>query len=80
MTHLITENGRFAQAATQFLTEHPAILYQDRAAENDPVRKKKAASKTKYTCERCGLNAWAKPEASLICGDCLAPMPAAVKN
>ena len=78
MTHLITENGRFARAATQFLTEHPTILYQDRAAENDPVRKKKAASKTKYTCERCGLNAWAKPEASLICGDCLAPMPAAV--
>jgi hypothetical protein len=31
---------------------------------------KKAASKTKYTCSGCGANAWAKPEALLICGEC----------
>jgi hypothetical protein len=33
-------------------------------------RKKKAASKTKYTCEACGTNAWAKPDTALICGTC----------
>ncbi len=33
-------------------------------------RKKKTASKTKYTCPACGQNAWAKPGAQLICGDC----------
>ena len=33
-------------------------------------RKKKAASKTKYTCPNCDANAWAKPEAQLICGTC----------
>jgi predicted SprT family Zn-dependent metalloprotease len=69
MTHLIEENGRFAQTVSKLLAEHPAILYSDRS-ENNPARKKKAASKTKYTCPNCGLNAWAKPDAPLICGDC----------
>lgn len=31
--------------------------------------KGKAASKTKYTCPACGLNAWGKPEISLVCGE-----------
>ena len=34
------------------------------------VRKTKSASKTRYSCPTCGLNAWAKPDVSLICGDC----------
>jgi transcription elongation factor Elf1 len=40
------------------------------------TRKKKAASKTKFTCPACDLNAWAKPEAFLVCGDCAEPMDA----
>jgi hypothetical protein len=75
MTHLIAENGRFAQAVNKLLVEHPAILYSDRS-DTDTARKKKAASKTKYTCPTCGLNAWAKPEAPLVCGTCQEPMQA----
>ena len=37
---------------------------------NGGERKKKAASKTKYTCPTCGANTWAKPETKLICGVC----------
>ncbi len=33
-------------------------------------RRKKAASKMKYTCSTCGANAWAKPDTQLICGAC----------
>jgi len=33
-------------------------------------RKKKAASKTKYTCATCGTNSWAKPQTKLMCGAC----------
>jgi hypothetical protein len=36
----------------------------------DPDRSKKLASKTKYTCPECGLNAWGKPTINLVCGDC----------
>ena len=75
MTHRIEENGRYARAVSKLLAEHPAILYSDRS-ENDTARKKKAASKTKYTCPGCGLNAWAKPEAPLICGNCQEQMQA----
>jgi hypothetical protein len=32
--------------------------------------KAKKASKTKFTCPECAQNAWAKPEALLICGVC----------
>ena len=39
-------------------------------------RKKKSASKTKYTCPACGVNAWAKPQTALICGDCWEEMEA----
>ncbi len=76
VTHIIDENGRFSQIVVKLLTEHPTILYSDRTDENDATRKKKAASKTKYTCPDCGLNAWAKPDAPLVCGACQVPMQA----
>src|SRR5229473_2393486 len=75
MTHLIDANGSFARAVAKLLAEHPAILYSDRS-DNDAARKKKAASKTKYTCPGCGLNAWAKPDVLLVCGSCQEPMHA----
>lgn len=76
VTHYIAENGRYALAVAKLLAEHPAILYSDRSSESDAIRKKKAASKTKYTCPGCGLNAWAKPDAPLVCGDCQEQMQA----
>ena len=81
VSHYIEENGRYAQAVSKLLAEHPAILYSDRSSENDAIRKKKAASKTKYTCPGCGLNAWAKPDTplspvKLICGNCEESMQA----
>jgi hypothetical protein len=42
----------------------------------EKARQKKAASKTKYTCPGCGLNAWGKPEFHLVCGECEARMAA----
>jgi rubrerythrin len=76
MTHIVEDDGRFSKALVKLFRQHPAIIYQDRAGEDDPVRKKKAASKTKYTCPGCGLNAWAKPEAPLVCGACQETMEA----
>lgn len=32
--------------------------------------KQKSGSRAKYTCPVCSLNAWAKPGAKIICGDC----------
>jgi predicted SprT family Zn-dependent metalloprotease len=69
VTHYIAAGGRFEIACKGFLENNEAILYQDSQADEETA-KKKAASKTKYTCSECGQNAWAKPDANLICGDC----------
>lgn len=79
VTHIIAEGGPFARACARLLEQHPAILYHDRAGdseEGEKARKKKAASKTKYTCPSCNTNAWAKPAVNLWCGDCQQPMQA----
>lgn len=79
MSHVIEPGGRFEQACTAFLATSAAILYHDRAGDGEDAagtRRKKAASKTKYTCPNCGLNAWAKPQSRLICGECSEGMEA----
>jgi predicted SprT family Zn-dependent metalloprotease len=72
MTHMIEPGGRFAVSCAAFLARWGAVLYQDRWRDDDGAgtRKKKAASKTKYACPVCGLNAWAKPDVRLTCTDC----------
>jgi SprT-like family len=72
VTHYIEAGGRFERSCTAYLATAPAILYHDRAGngEEATTRLKKAASKTKFTCPACGLNAWAKPDATLKCGTC----------
>ena len=78
VTHIVEEGGRFDKACTAFVEKHATVLYHDRAGEGKAAvtRKKKAASKTKYTCPGCGFNAWAKPDGNLWCGDCEEPMEA----
>jgi len=82
VSHAIEPGGRFEKACTAFLATAPAILYSDRAGSQDAARtrKAKAASKTKYTCPACETNAWAKPNAHLICGDCDERMEAEVPD
>jgi predicted SprT family Zn-dependent metalloprotease len=78
VTHYVEEGGRFERACSAYLATATAFLYHDRAGDGEAAatRTKKAASKTKYTCPTCGQNAWAKPEANLMCGDCREAMEA----
>lgn len=69
VTHYIEEGGAFFRACASLVDGGFAIPYLDRAGDGG-ARKKKAASKTKYTCDGCGLNVWAKPDANIVCGDC----------
>jgi hypothetical protein len=47
-------------------------LYVELWSDGDAT--KKAVSKTRYSCESCGLHAWAKPGMALVCRDCEEPM------
>lgn len=81
-SHYIIEGGAFARAYEGLAKNGMAALYvelwDDEAARK--TRKAKAASKTKYTCPTCQMNAWAKPDTRLICGDCEILMLAEVRD
>jgi predicted SprT family Zn-dependent metalloprotease len=68
--HYIIDGGAFSVAFAKLQATGFKLRWQSRSAEADPTRKAKKASKTKYTCTNCGVNAWAKPDTQLICGDC----------
>jgi hypothetical protein len=70
VSHYIATGGAFAEACADLLNSgHVELAYIERW-QDETTRKKKAASKTKYTCPECAANAWAKPETKLICGEC----------
>ena len=68
VSHYIVAGGPFAQAFAKLKGTGFELRWQSRT--DDPQRKAKTASKTKYTCPECEQNAWAKPGAMLICGVC----------
>jgi hypothetical protein len=43
---------------------------ESRLEKAERERQRKTASKTRYSCLRTGLNAWAKPGVRLLCGCC----------
>jgi predicted SprT family Zn-dependent metalloprotease len=77
VSHYIAENGKFAESCAELVSSGYDLSYIELWDEASAAkRKKKAASKTKYTCPDCSANAWAKPAARLICGDCEVTMEA----
>jgi hypothetical protein len=75
VSHYIAPGGPFDVACTELVKTGFAVRYVELWSDPEK-RKKKAASKTKYTCPDCGLNAWGKPEIHLVCGDCETRMEA----
>ena len=91
VSHFIEEGGPFQLVCKELLDSGFFIPWQmttpsgaDDAdgsnGDDNDITKKKRASKTKYSCPnpKCDLNAWAKPDAPLVCGNCrqdLIPLP-----
>jgi hypothetical protein len=69
VTHYIIKGGAFALAVSKLKASGFSLRWQSRNGQ-EVERQKKAASKTKYTCPSCDLNAWGKPGIALICGEC----------
>jgi hypothetical protein len=62
MSHYILPEGHFIISCRQFL-ERYRLTWE--SAEGGS-----AQTRPKFTCPNCGLNAWAKPDARLVCYDC----------
>jgi SprT-like family len=69
MTHYIIKGGRFDKAFDELAAKGFALQWQSSPFDT-AGRAKARASKTKFTCPDCQQNAWAKPDAILICGVC----------
>ncbi|WP_417729050.1 hypothetical protein [Roseovarius sp.] len=83
MTHLIIENGPFDRAARALLESGFEFRWRDRRSLIDPTKlpdepddtgEDPKPTRAKYSCPSCGLNAWAKPAARLVCGVCSRPL------
>jgi hypothetical protein len=68
MSHYMIPDGRYAKAYAKLAAQGFALHWQSVPVTEQGRGKK--SSKTKFTCPECGLNAWAKPDAHLICGEC----------
>lgn len=75
MTHYIEAGGPFDKACKKLIKAGYGIPWKSLTGESESEkdrqrREKRRASKTKYICGGCGLNAWAKPDVKLKCGEC----------
>jgi predicted SprT family Zn-dependent metalloprotease len=68
VTHYIIPGAGYAKAYAKLKARRFQLRWQ--SAPAGPQAKAKKASKTKFTCPECAQNAWAKPDALLICGLC----------
>lgn len=72
MTHYVKRGGPFDRVANELINKGFVLAYVERKsnAAASKVALKKRRSKTRYRCNTCRLNAWAKPDVRLICGTC----------
>jgi predicted SprT family Zn-dependent metalloprotease len=68
VSHYIIPNGAFASAYRELQKTGWKLNLQ--SAFRPGRQKTTPNSKTKYTCEECGLNMWGKPAARISCDDC----------
>ena len=66
--HYSVPGGKFDRAADALLHDGFRLSWQSFKLATQQGKGK--VSKIKYTCPDCGLNAWAKPGAHLVCGEC----------
>lgn len=89
VTHFIIKDGLFDLSCRELLDSGFQISWADRVVRanstddgfgsdgEDPTNAKvRKRDRIKFTCSntKCGLNAWAKPSALLMCGQCRIPM------
>ena len=72
MSHYVIEGGLFLQASRVLIGQGIGTSWCEWTGTDtaQPRGRQKTSSRSKYSCIVCGLNAWAKPNASLYCGTC----------
>jgi predicted SprT family Zn-dependent metalloprotease len=71
-SHYVMKVGPYARAYAKLKAQGVKLRWESPAP---PAAESKKDSKTKFTCPSCEQNAWAKPDAVLICGACFEDDP-----
>ena len=79
VTHYILDGGPFWQVCTALLAQGFTISWRDRPKEDGPTPPK-GGKRDKFCCPGCSENAWARPDALLVCGQCMLPMSNAIPS
>lgn len=75
MSDYVKEGGKFEHVFNSMPKEYlmPWVentLFIFKPGSNGTIIKPRNRNKTKYFCPNCGVNAWGRPDLSLICGNC----------
>jgi predicted SprT family Zn-dependent metalloprotease len=68
MSDYIVKGGRFDKVTAELLRQGYSVSWMDRFDRQRAGGNR--SNREKYTCRKCGLNAWARPGAKLMCGEC----------
>lgn len=66
-THSIAADGRYLETFTRYEDELKKLPWQELV---NAANKGRGVDRVKFHCSRCGSNAWARPAALLLCGNC----------
>jgi hypothetical protein len=70
VSHYVIPDGPFDVVCKRLLDTGFALSWADLGAYDAAGKSPKAGKRVKYTCDGCGLNAWAKHGARIGCFDC----------
>ena len=73
VTHEIIAGDFFDRVCGKLIAKGVLIDWIEAWTEGGKAKAAKKL-KVKYTCDTCGVNCWAKPDCTFICGDCDEPM------
>ena len=88
VTHYIINNGSYDVAFARWSKQARPLLWtgeetyltfkrgKRKSTTGMGKQKERPISKQKFSCPECQQNAWAKPSANLVCGDCFLKMDA----
>jgi hypothetical protein len=80
MSHYISATGLFAEVIDDLIRKGFRLNWESSLPAAVPgvlrTKKMRDRSKIKFSCQDCGLNAWAKERARLDCGVCHSAMVA----
>ena len=68
VSHYVVPDGPFAVACARLLAGGFKLHWQ--ASPRAGGEGRSSTTRRKFTCAACGQNAWAKPDAQLVCGVC----------